>query len=250
MNKDPYQVLGVSRDASQDEIKAAYRKLAKQYHPDLNKGSAAAEEKMKEINEAYTTIMKGDPTASQRQSGGNPYQRQNPYEGYGGYGQQGQQGQGGYDDWFGGFWGAGGFGNAGGQQQRQQQSYSEKQASPELQSVRSAIIAGEYQRALYLLAAVNNHTAEWYYWSALANYGMGNRIAALNDARTAVRMDPNQPTYQQLLNQMQAGGERYQRNGSGTLTNLICGNPCLTLCVANTVCNCCLNGSNFCIGFR
>lgn len=56
MIKDPYQVLGVSHDASDDEIKAAYRNLAKKYHPDLNPGDAAAAERMNEINAAYDQI--------------------------------------------------------------------------------------------------------------------------------------------------------------------------------------------------
>lgn len=53
---DPYHVLGVSQDASEEEIKKAYRKLAKQYHPDLNPGNAAAAEKMNEINADYEQI--------------------------------------------------------------------------------------------------------------------------------------------------------------------------------------------------
>lgn len=57
--KDPYEVLGVARGASQDEIKAAYRKLARQYHPDVNPGSAEAEERFKEIANAYAIL--GDP---------------------------------------------------------------------------------------------------------------------------------------------------------------------------------------------
>lgn len=53
---DPYTVLGVSSTASDEEISKAYKKLARQYHPDLNPGNAAAEAKMKEINTAYETI--------------------------------------------------------------------------------------------------------------------------------------------------------------------------------------------------
>jgi curved DNA-binding protein len=57
--KDYYQVLGVSRSADEGEIKRAYRKLARQYHPDKNPGNKTAEEKFKEINEAYEVV--GDP---------------------------------------------------------------------------------------------------------------------------------------------------------------------------------------------
>ncbi|MBT3181834.1 MAG: DnaJ domain-containing protein [Deltaproteobacteria bacterium] len=54
--KDFYQTLGVPRGASPDEIKKAYRRLAKQYHPDVNKGEKAAEERFKEISEAYNVL--------------------------------------------------------------------------------------------------------------------------------------------------------------------------------------------------
>lgn len=56
---DPYKVLGVSPNASEEEVTKAYRKLAKRYHPDLNPGDEYAEKKMMEINEAYEQIKKG-----------------------------------------------------------------------------------------------------------------------------------------------------------------------------------------------
>lgn len=59
MIQDPYKVLGVSPDASEEEITKAYRKLAKKYHPDLNPGDTEAEKRMIEINEAYDIIKKG-----------------------------------------------------------------------------------------------------------------------------------------------------------------------------------------------
>src|SRR5690348_8718524 len=62
--KDYYAVLGVSREASADEIKAAFRKLARKYHPDVAKDKATAEAKFKEINEAYEVLS--DPDKRQK----------------------------------------------------------------------------------------------------------------------------------------------------------------------------------------
>lgn len=71
MTQDPYKVLGVSRDASDDEIKQAYRRLAKQYHPDRNPGDQEAAKKMQQINAAYEQIK--NPEKAQPASGYNPY---------------------------------------------------------------------------------------------------------------------------------------------------------------------------------
>ena len=73
MMADPYKVLGVSPDASDEEIKRAYRTLAKKYHPDANPGDEAAAQKMQEINAAYDQIKNPDKY------------RQNSYGGQGGY---------------------------------------------------------------------------------------------------------------------------------------------------------------------
>ena len=104
MMKDPYKVLGVSPDATDDEIKKAYRKLCMKYHPDANidnPNKAEAEEKFKEVQQAYETIMKKGNAGS------------DPFGGYGGYGNAGGN-YGGYNN--GGNYGGnyGGFGNFGG----------------------------------------------------------------------------------------------------------------------------------------
>ena len=69
--RDPYEVLGVSRDASDQEVSKAYRKLAKKYHPDLNNGDASSNEKMSEINNAYENIKNGTPYSGNYRQGYN-----------------------------------------------------------------------------------------------------------------------------------------------------------------------------------
>jgi curved DNA-binding protein len=98
---DLYKVLGVDRKASADEFKKAFRKLARQYHPDANPDNKAAEERFKEISEAYETLGDADKRAQY------DAMRANPFAGQGGFGRQAGHGPGA------GFGGAGGFSGAG-----------------------------------------------------------------------------------------------------------------------------------------
>lgn len=120
--KDYYKILGVSRDAKTDDIRKAYRKLAKQYHPDINK-EPGAEEKYKEINEAYEVLKDKDKRAKYDALGMNWQQGQDftPPPGWNNGGYQHVEFGGDFSDFFqtifGGGKGFGGFGDIFGQRQ-------------------------------------------------------------------------------------------------------------------------------------
>lgn len=106
--KDYYTILGVAKTASQAEIKKAYRSLAKKYHPDKNKGDKAAEEKFKDISEAYEVLGDEEKRKQYDQLGANWRQFQNA--GAGGRQYQGQPGGGYYEGDFSDIFGSGGGG--------------------------------------------------------------------------------------------------------------------------------------------
>ena len=122
--KDPYSLLGVGRDAGDAEIKRAFRKKARQYHPDRNPDDATAEAKFKEIQEAYDTIG----TAKDR----NEYdQQQRMSNMFGGGGMGGRSG-GGMDDMLRQMFGGGGMGGMGGMGGRQRQQPRRRQKGSDI----------------------------------------------------------------------------------------------------------------------
>ena len=211
MVQDPYKVLGVSPDASDEEIKKAYRDLTKKYHPDLNPDDPKAAEKMNDINTAYDQIKNGNvPGAG---SYGSAYGA-----GYGAGAYQQQYGYGGYSDW-----------NAWNASQARQTERSEYTAAV------NYIRNGMYREALNALSGVpqEERDGKWYYLSAGANMYMGNKVAALEHAKRAVSMEPGNAEYRLLLEQLQSGGDFYD-NYSGGYSRSINLNPLwVGLCAAS-----------------
>ena len=174
---NPYDVLGIPRNASNDEVKKAYKQLCKKYHPDSyvnNPLADLAEEKFKEVQAAYEQIMK------EREGGGYSY--------------------------------GGPSGNG--------------QETPELQAARNYI-------------NIANRNAMWYYYSAIANLGIGNNLVAVEHAKQAAAMEPNNAEYVNFANQMQFRSQRYQTTGYGYgRPTYGTGNMCCDLWCMDTMCEC------------
>lgn len=244
MIDDPYKVLGVPRNATQDEIKKAYRQLAKKYHPDLHPDDPNATKRMNEINEAYDMLTNPEKYAAKRtqqqsqsrqsygQSGqryGDQQQGYNPYQGPGGWASD-------FD--FGDIFGFG-FGES---RQASARPQNQPGDSPEIQRVVSAINNGQYQEAIHILTNIpsTGRNARWYYLSGLANNGLGNHVQAVDHMTRAAQMEPNNQTYVQLLQQFRRAGQTYETNARGfdmqaqDLQKL-----CLGLCAAQFLCGSC-----------
>lgn len=192
MVNNPYEVLGVPRNASNDEIKKAYRQLCKKYHPDSyvdNPLADLAEEKFKEVQAAYDQIMK-------EREGGYAY-------------------------------------SASGQAQ------SSSQETAELQAVRNFINNRRFHEALNVLSNIGNRSAMWYYYSAIANMGIGNNLVAVDHAKRAAAMEPSNTEYVNFANQLQFRGQHYQTMGSGYgRQSFGTGNLCCDLWCLDTMCEC------------
>ena len=197
--RDPYQVLGVPSTASDEEVKKAYRNLARKYHPDNyhdNPLADLAQERMKEINEAYEAVQ------SQRKAA-----RAGGYSGgYGGY-------QAGYQS---------GYQSGGSRYQR----------------IRMAISQGNLNLAEELLNAMTDHDAEWSFLKGAICYRRGWLDEARRSYQNAVNMDPDNQEYQRALDIAEGRSTAYRPEGYDNVTTGTCGNgDCLRLCGATLCCN-------------
>lgn len=231
---NPYEVLGVSPGASDDDIKKAYRNLSRRYHPDANINNPnreQAEERFKEVQQAYDQIMK------EKQQGYS-------YDSFGGGYGQGQAG--GYYGNFGGFGGFRGFsGTYGGDAGRQTRSSSDTDAI-ELQAAANYINHRCYREALNVLSNIKSRTATWYYYSAMANAGAGNNVTAKEHIAQACAMEPNNMQYRAFEQQLTYGGDWYSNMGRGYARPFAGSSSfCLSLCLMNLFCNCCCNPFGF-----
>ena len=202
---NPYSVLGVNPSATDEEVKKAYRELSKKSHPDDNVNNPNKdeyEEKFKEVQAAYTAIM------DQRQGkvpGGTEFWGN-------GYGYQGQ---------------------AQSQTQSQDQQY--------MQAAVGYIQNGYYKEGLNVLEEVQDRRGPWFYYSAYANYKLGNNAVALEHAKAACAFEPNNFYYALLLNQMQGGEVRYQQKsyqygGNPRSRQNVCAEACATMICINMCC--------------
>ena len=256
MAMDPYKVLGIEPGASPDDVKKAYRKKARENHPDLNPGDEAAAKRMNEVNEAYDRIVNPEKYARERRAdasspggpygpyGGNPYGSPNgPSSGspYGG-GQGGAYGP--YDwidldDLF-------GFGRAG----RDEPIRPEPSAGdpPEARRAIDQINAGLYDQAVGTLDGIPGagRSARWYYLSAIANQGAGNAVLAFDHIRKAVQMDPGNPDYARAQRSFQQAGQAYQQESQAqgfSMGGVNFGTVCCGLLAAQMFCR------PYCLGF-
>lgn len=204
--KDPYEVLGVSRTASDSEIRTAYRELVKKYHPDNyanNPLADLASEKMKEVNEAYDAITKS-------------------------------RGAGSYQSSASGYQSSGSSYNSGGTQSYSY-SYGSGAGSPYAQ-VRSYINANQLDAADSLLNTSPTRDGEWYYLKGTIAYRRGWLDEARQHYQTACAMVPSNYEYQNALRTVQGGYTPYrQTNYQNSSMDDAC-NLCNALLCLNCLC--------------
>ncbi|MCX8058712.1 MAG: DnaJ domain-containing protein [Spirochaetes bacterium] len=176
MARDPYEILGVPKTATIDEIKAKYKELVKKYHPDKHKDnplSDLAEEKFKEIQEAYETIIKGKTSSSYDYS--SSYNSSSSYYNNNTYSNSSYESNSSYSNSY--------------------SSYSSYSNYSIYQEVRQLINSGKYIQAEAILDGNPSNDAEWYFLKAVILAFRGLYYNADTYILEALKKDPNNPEY-------------------------------------------------------
>lgn len=176
--KNPYEVLGIKETATDAEVKKAYRDLVKKYHPDQyadNPLKKLAEEKLREVNEAYDEITR--VRANKGSSSG-----------YSGYGYSGSQ-----------------SGSS-------QSSYSGNNTI--YNEIRQKINNNQIQDADMMLERISVRTAEWYFLKGLLSFKRGWYDVAFNHVQTACNMDPSNFEYRQTLSRMSNNTNTFRQSSN------------------------------------
>lgn len=241
--KNPYEVLGVSPDAPDEEIKKAYRRLSRKYHPDANVNNPnkeQAEERFKEVQAAYQAVMNKEGGYN---GGSGSYGASRSHGTFGGFSDYGGFGAYGGFSGYGDFGSFSGFGSGNGRRS----AGTEDEDSMYTNAAYRYVVNGRYREALNTLGQVKIKRADYYYVSAIANAGLQNRTVALEHIRIALSMEPGNEEYRRFLQYLQQDGQWYAARGMG-YKSPIGGddNFCLRLCIANMLCNLCGGGFFFC----
>ena len=231
MARDPYEVLGIPRDATDEQIKKAYRELAKKYHPDVNQNDKSAEARMNEINAAYEQIKNPGKNSgySSSSSSSGTYGSSAPYGGTG-------FGSGSYSGFGFGPFGFGYYNTGSGGSAYQ---YRTSSSAAGYSYAANCINTGRYLDALRWLDSISEdrRDAAWYYYDGLANAGVGNRVSALDALQRAAEMEPSNPVYSSALERLSSNSARYYSYSSAYPSSGI--DPvslCFGLCMLRSLC--------------
>ena len=139
--------------------------------------------------------------------------------------------------------------SSGCQYPNQNQQTTETEEDIHLRAAANYLNSGHYKEALNVLSGIKDRSARWYYYSSIANSGMGNNVLALEHAKEALRLEPSNYQYQSLVSRLENGGSWYRTQqtmygGTPTINN----DFCVKLCIANIMCNLCCGGGGFFCG--
>ena len=199
---DPYSVLGLSQGASEEEVKKAYKSLAKKYHPDVTGNDPAAAKKMQEINAAYDAIMNHKD-----------------------YGYSSSSSSSGYSSW-------GGF-----REETDGESNEMKAAAAYINARRFR----EAMHVLSTVPQ-DKRDAKWYYYSSVAKCYSGDTTGAYSDISEAIRREPDNPVYSSFLDRIRSGRTYYTEKQTSYPSSSGFFQCCLPMILLNLFCPgyCCI----------